>query len=70
MDTKNFLASKINWVAILTIVLGALTAAQQANLSPQVTGYIVTGIGVLNFVLRTFFTSKALTVAPTDQFNG
>lgn len=70
MDTKNFLASKINWVAILTIILGALTAAQSAGLSPVVTGYIVTAIGIVNFVLRTFFTTKTVTVLPKDEFNG
>lgn len=59
---KNFALSKINWVALLTIVLGALTSAQSLNLSPEVMGYIVTLIGVLNFVLRTFYTTGSVTL--------
>lgn len=59
---KSFTASKINWIAILTVLLGALTSAQQLDLSPEVMGYILGAIGILNFVLRTFFTNTVISV--------
>lgn len=54
---KHYSLSKINWVAILTIILGGLGAAQQLTLSQETMGYIVAAIGVVNFILRTFFSS-------------
>lgn len=60
MQTKHFLLSKINGFAILTIAIGGLTAAQSLDLSPEVMGGIITTIGILNFILRTFYTKVPL----------
>ena len=54
---KPFLTSKINAVAILTIILGALTSASTLDLDPQTMGIIVIAIGTLNAVLRTYYTN-------------
>lgn len=59
---KNFALSKMNWVAVITVLLGALTSLQSLNFSPITMGYVVSAIGVLNFVLRTFFTNSSLTL--------
>lgn len=66
MDTKTFFASKTNWVAIITVGIGALTALQQVGLSAEQLGYVTAGIGVLNLVLRTLFTSTA--IAPKSDY--
>jgi len=57
---KSFFKSKINAVAILTIILGALTAASTLDLDPQTTGIIIVAIGTINAILRTYFTSTLI----------
>lgn len=59
---KSFISSKTNLVAIVTVIIGALSATQGLNLSPEVMGYIMTVIGVLNFILRTFLTNSAVSI--------
>jgi len=54
---KTIFESKTNWVAFITIVIGALTSAQQLEMSPEHTGQLLSVIGVLTLILRTFFTS-------------
>jgi len=50
-----FFKSKINWVGILTVLIGTLSSLQALQLSPEVMGYVMVAIGVLTTILRTFF---------------
>lgn len=52
--------SKINWVGIITVLLGGLTAMQQLDLSTQQAGYVMVTIGILTSILRTFFSGEPL----------
>lgn len=61
METKHFTLSKLNWVGIITVLIGALTAMQQLKLSEETMGYIMVAIGILTTVLRTFFSGTTLT---------
>lgn len=54
---KNILKSKINWVGIITVLIGSLTALQQLELSKETMGYVMVTIGILTTILRTFFSS-------------
>jgi hypothetical protein len=54
---KSFFSSKINVVAVITVVLGGLTAAQQLNLSPETQGLLTVAVGVVTMILRTFYSS-------------
>lgn len=63
---KSALKSKINWVGVITVLIGGLTALQGLNLSPEASGYIMVAIGLLNVVLRSFFTSTAVSVRRVD----
>lgn len=54
---KSFFSSKINVVAVATVVLGGLTAAQQLNLSPETQGLLTVAVGVVTMILRTFYSS-------------
>lgn len=54
-----YLKSKINWVGIITVLIGSLTALQSLNLSQQTAGYVMVAIGILNVILRSFFTNTA-----------
>jgi flagellar motor component MotA len=53
----SFFKSKINWVGIITVLIGTLTSMQSLNLSPETMGYIMMATGILTTVLRTFFSS-------------
>ena len=71
MDTKHFTLSKINWFAVLTATLGILTYLQTLNLDQKTMGGIVVAIGIVNVILRTFFTNTALSTTKTPaEFNG
>jgi hypothetical protein len=59
---KSFTQSKINWVGIITVLIGALTAMQQLQLSTETMSYIMVAIGILTTVLRTFFSGTTLTL--------
>jgi len=59
------LKSKINWVGIITFLIGTLTAMQSLHLSPEVMSYIMVFIGILTTVLRTFFSGEPLTIKST-----
>lgn len=70
METKHITLSKINWFAVLTATLGILTYLQTLQLDPKTMGGIVIAIGVINALLRTFFTNTALTTTKPTEFNG
>lgn len=59
---KHYTKSKINWVGIITVLIGALTAMQQLQLSTETMSYIMVAIGILTTVLRTFFSGETLTL--------
>lgn len=67
METKHFALSKLNWVGIITVLLGALTAMQQLKLSEETMGYIMVAIGILTTVLRTFFSGTTLTTNTSNE---
>jgi cell division protein FtsW (lipid II flippase) len=67
METKHFALSKLNWVGIITVLLGALTAMQQLKLSEETMGYIMVAIGILTTVLRTFFSGTTLTTNSSNE---
>ena len=48
---KSATKSKTIWIAILTVVLGAVTALTDV-LPAEATPYVVMSIGVLNIILR------------------
>lgn len=63
MDAKNPLKSKLNWLGILTIVVGLIPKVQDMipdNLKP----YAVALVGIATVILRTFFTSTPTTLTP------
>lgn len=67
MQTKHFALSKLNWVGIITVLIGALTAMQQLKLSEETMGYIMVSIGILTTVLRTFFSGTTLTTSTKEE---
>lgn len=67
METKHFALSKLNWVGIITVLIGALTAMQQLKLSEETMGYIMVSIGILTTVLRTFFSGTTLTTSTKEE---
>lgn len=52
-QAKPLWASKTFWFAVLTIVLGALQAAQGAITDPRALGAIGVVVGFVTFLLRT-----------------
>ena len=70
METKHITLSKINWFAVLTATLGILTYLQTLQLDPKVMGGLVVAVGVINAVLRTFYTNTTLTTTKPTEFNG
>lgn len=50
-----FFKSKINWVGLITVLIGILTSAQALQLDAQTMSYIMVTIGILTTILRTFF---------------
>jgi hypothetical protein len=59
---KHFTQSKINWVGVITVLIGTLTAMQQLPLSTETMSYILVAVGILTTVLRTFFSGTPLTL--------
>ncbi len=70
METKHFTFSKINWFAVLTATVGILTYLQTLQLDPKVMGLVVIAIGIVNYILRTYFTNTVLTTTKPTEFNG
>ncbi len=61
METKTIQESKINWLALVLIILGALQAADFAEvLSPQVAGTLSMVLGTTLGVIRTWFTNTTI----------
>lgn len=55
---KPFWASKINWVAAIAVVMGFLTDPKFTELiDPWWSAQILKAVGLVTFVLRTWFTS-------------
>lgn len=52
MITKPAFTSRTIWLSILTIALGGLTAAQTLELPEPMAGYVLIGVGLVNFLLR------------------
>jgi hypothetical protein len=63
MDPKSPLASKLNWLGLLTLIVGLFPKVQDMipdNLKP----YAVAAVGIVTIILRTFFTSAPTTLTP------
>lgn len=63
MDSKFAGFSKLNWLGLLTAVLPAFVGPVQEVIAahPSASAGVV---GVLTIILRTFFTSQAVTISP------
>lgn len=60
-NSKNFLKSKINWVAIVLILTSILPMIDGLNTTDMgVKEWVSFGIGILIVVLRTYFTSTPI----------
>lgn len=62
---KNLATSKTVIFSLLTMVLGALQAAQTLNLNPTQMGYVTLAVGVIGFLIR-LVTNKPV----IDTFQG
>lgn len=52
-ETKKWYSSKTMWINALTTIAGILTALNSdKGISPQTVGYLATGLGIVNMVLR------------------
>lgn len=61
METKSFLASKINWAAIVVILIAIKDAVANLDISLMtVQTWLTFGIGILIIVFRTYFTNTAI----------
>lgn len=62
METKHFLKSKINWVAIILILTSLLPIIQSQDFSCMgVTEWSTFIIGIIIIIIRTYFTSTTIT---------
>jgi len=63
MDSKPFYASKVFWVNFLTMLIAIVSLVQEsAVLPPDAAKYLLLGVGVLNIVLRVWFSAEPLTL--------
>jgi len=60
---KHFLTSKINWVGIITALIGVLGLTSQLQLSDETMKWVALVTGILTIVLRTFFTSTPVSLS-------
>ncbi len=61
MQTKGFFASKINWTAIILILISLQDAITNLDLSKMdVKSWITFAIGVGVIILRTWFTNTSI----------
>ena len=62
MNGKSWWASKMNWFGVLTSVSGSVELVahyiEKGNVS--VSGVLLLIVGIVNIVLRTFFTDKPI----------
>ena len=64
METKPVWTSKIFWLNIITAVIAVAELAQAQPLIPlQYLPYLVFAVGVLNIVIRIWFTDKPVTLS-------
>lgn len=62
MRTKGFFASKLNWLGIITFLIGLLTFVQEwvQNGDYSAMGIFALISGIVTIILRTFFTDTAI----------
>ena len=64
---KKIYKSKINWVAILLMLVAILPVIESQDFSGMgIKAWVTFGIGILIIILRTFFTSKSIGTPPTN----
>jgi len=59
MNPKPFYASKTVWLNVIATVIGALTLAQDA-IPTEYKTYVILAVGVLNVILRVWFTEAPI----------
>ena len=59
---KHYTKSKINWVGIITALIGVLGLTSQLDLSTEAMKIILFVSGTLTVVLRTFFSGEPLSL--------
>ena len=64
---KSILSSKAVWLNFITLLLGVLAMAQGLEMFQDLAPWLVFISGVLNLVLRVFFTSKPVTEYASTQ---
>ena len=64
---KSILSSKAVWFNFITLLLGVLAMAQGLEMFQDLAPWLVFVSGVLNLVLRVFFTSKPITEYASTQ---
>lgn len=67
MKTKHFTLSKINWVGMISFIIGALGLLQTYELSAENMKIILTVTGILTIVLRTFFTTSSISMGENNR---
>lgn len=63
---KHFSLSKINWVGIITALIGMLGLTSQLDLSTESMKVILFVSGTLTVILRTFFSGTQLTISKPE----
>jgi hypothetical protein len=60
---KPFWKSKINWISLVTVILGFLTDPQITDfVDPWWAAQMLKGAGLLTFIIRTWFTQDQITL--------
>jgi len=61
VETKNFFASKINWAAIVLILISIKDSVMSLDLTQMtLQTWVGFGLGILIIIFRTYFTSTAI----------
>lgn len=61
MKVKSVFLSKIAWLNLITTVIAVLDVLSKSPfITPEIMPFVLFGVGVLNLVLRIWFTDSAL----------
>ena len=60
---KPFWKSKLNWIALITVVMGFITDPKMLDfVDPWWASQILKGTGLVTFIIRTWFTQEQVTL--------
>lgn len=66
MNPKPFYFSKTVWLNVITTIIGALTLFP-GKVPTEYEPYILLAVGILNVVLRVWFTDSPVTAGPVKK---